>query len=396
MSILTRNACNQLMKQEQDLSVSIVMPTHRAGAETRQDPIRFRNLVDDAERQLLEADVRSVDVQKLLKPAKELQDDRNFWQHQSAGLAFFTSADCLKCFELPGCPPQIAAVGPRFHILPLLPYLQGNGRFYVLAVSLSKVRLFSGSRDGLAECTPAELRFDMDEALALDMERQLQMHSHQPRPRTRSGTETGAYHGHEDVDLKKYIRQYFQKIDQALGRVLSGEDAPMVFAGVEYLFPIYRDASRYSALTQESLTGNFDGATARELHGDAWEIVQPGFEKHGRMAESRLQEALGTRMASTELTELLPAAVNGRIEALFVQAGKSVWGRYDHECGRLQVHASSTAANDDIINLLATLTLQHGGEVFVLERGTLPRQSNVAALFRFAAVEPAASVLVAE
>jgi hypothetical protein len=37
-------------------------------------------------------------------------------------------------------------VTDRFHIKPLLPLLSGDGRFYVLALSQSEVRLLQGTR----------------------------------------------------------------------------------------------------------------------------------------------------------------------------------------------------------------------------------------------------------
>lgn len=39
-------------------AVSIFMPTHRAGQEIRQDPIRLKNLVRRAEQQLIEEGTR--------------------------------------------------------------------------------------------------------------------------------------------------------------------------------------------------------------------------------------------------------------------------------------------------------------------------------------------------
>ena len=48
--------------------VSIYLPTHEAGAEIRQDPIRLKNQLSEAEKQLSQFD-DSIDTEKLLQPA---------------------------------------------------------------------------------------------------------------------------------------------------------------------------------------------------------------------------------------------------------------------------------------------------------------------------------------
>ena len=52
MDILTRAELEQLMRKEQPGCVSIYLPTHRTGVETQQDPIRLKNLLREAEKQL--------------------------------------------------------------------------------------------------------------------------------------------------------------------------------------------------------------------------------------------------------------------------------------------------------------------------------------------------------
>src|SRR5437764_12746936 len=47
--------------------------------------------------------------------------------------------------------------------------------------------------------------------------------------------------GHNDS--KDHLLRYFQQIDRGLYELLRDESAPMVLAGVEYLFPIYQQRS---------------------------------------------------------------------------------------------------------------------------------------------------------
>jgi len=89
MNLLSKEELRSLMEKPGGWCVSIFMPTHRVSPDTKQDPIRFKNLLREAEARLKTAGPRSPDAKKLLKPAQPLVPDTLFWQHQSDGLAAF-------------------------------------------------------------------------------------------------------------------------------------------------------------------------------------------------------------------------------------------------------------------------------------------------------------------
>ncbi|MGL4621418.1 MAG: hypothetical protein ACRCZS_20555 [Chroococcidiopsis sp.] len=64
------------------------MPTHKLGTQTQPDPIRFKNLIGEAEEKLVATRMRSQDARDLLERTQQL-DDFQFWQHQSDGLVIF-------------------------------------------------------------------------------------------------------------------------------------------------------------------------------------------------------------------------------------------------------------------------------------------------------------------
>ncbi len=47
MKSLTLDQLKELAQQTSSPSISIFLPTHRAGQDTQQDPIRFKNLLRD-------------------------------------------------------------------------------------------------------------------------------------------------------------------------------------------------------------------------------------------------------------------------------------------------------------------------------------------------------------
>src|SRR5690606_15766891 len=102
MSLLSQEEVKTLARHEQaGPCVSIFMPTHRLGPETRQDPIRLKNLVATAEERLISGGLRAPKARALLEPAHTLIDDNDFWQQQRAGLALFLGPDLFRPFRLP-------------------------------------------------------------------------------------------------------------------------------------------------------------------------------------------------------------------------------------------------------------------------------------------------------
>ena len=59
------------------------MPTHRPGYKMQKDPIRFKNLLTNAEQQLSSNGLNEPEIKSILSQAKMLQSDTKFWQHQN-------------------------------------------------------------------------------------------------------------------------------------------------------------------------------------------------------------------------------------------------------------------------------------------------------------------------
>ena len=70
----------QLMERPRTPCVSLYLPTHHAGRDVRQDPIRLKNLAREAEDSLIAAGVRNGEIPEILGPVKRLLEDALFWR----------------------------------------------------------------------------------------------------------------------------------------------------------------------------------------------------------------------------------------------------------------------------------------------------------------------------
>lgn len=381
MDQMTRDEIKFLMTGQQSPCVSIYMPTHPAISENSQDRTRFKNLVRKAESMLEKGSERR--AKDIMKPAWDLFEDREFWFRQNDGLAVFVSRDIFKTYRLPLTFDELVVVTGRFHIKPLLPLLRGDGQFHILALSQNKVRLFHATRHKVTEVEPVGVPGSLDQALAYDeQEKQLQFHTSSRGP---GGAQAMQFHGQGvgTDDSKDRILRFFRLVDKGLNVLLSDKSAPLVAAGVDYLLPIYREASTYPNLLAEGVTGNPDRLSAEQLHEQAWRLVEPHFERAQEETLARFRRMSGTGLASGNTAEIVRASHQGRIENLFVPAGVRVWGEYDPDKDEVKMGGDGGPGEQDLLDLAAAETFMTGGRVFVLPPDRIPGDSQAAALFRY-------------
>jgi hypothetical protein len=360
MDLLTKDKLLQLAESHDQPCVSLFMPTHRTGREVEQNAIRFKNLLRRAQDKLVAGGMRTLQVQKLVKPAQTLLGERPFWHNQSDGLALFLSPLTLDHFRLPLSFDELVVTTRRFHLKPLVTLFNNDGRFQRAPTSLAE-----------------SLQYDVQQ-------KQLQFHTSAP---ARGGKRDAMYFGTGDAgtDEKELLLHFFQQVDNGLHELLAGERAPLVLAGVDYLLPIYDRANSYSYLMKAGITGNPDDLSANELHQQAWAIVEPYFQQEQRQAAERYHELAGSDspLASSEIKDVVPAAVQGRVDCLFVAVGVQQWGDVDQRTGEVVVHDQQNPDDHDLLDFAAIHTLSKGGGVFAVAPDKVPDDTSLAAVYRY-------------
>lgn len=383
MNLISRDELKTLAEKRDGWRISVYLPTHRTGQEKQQDPIRLKNLLGEAEERLQAADVRRSLIEDMLAPAQALVPDAGFWRYQMEGLALFLAVDFDRILRLPRPFEAQVIVSRRFHIKPLLPLLSGDGRFYVLALSQSEIRLLEGSRFSVDQVRLPSVPAGLEEALKWDdPESQLQWHS---GTGARTDGRAAVFHGHgvgvDNTDTN--ILRYFQKVDAGLQEVLAGERAPLVLAGVDSLFPIYREANSYANLVTKGIPGSPDMRSPEELHSRAWPIVEPIFQQDREEAAERYQVAAAHGQASSELAEVLTKAYHGGVETLFVNLEATCWGTFDADRGVIEIAEEPGTDSEDLLDLTAVHALLYGGTVYAVPTQSMPVEGNLAAIYRF-------------
>jgi hypothetical protein len=385
MDILNPTDLKSLIAEQGKWCVSLYMPTHRVGREQQQDPVRLKNLLARVETNLIANGLRRPKVQKLMQPAEELLTDKDFWRHQSDGLAMFLANEFFVKYRLPSSFKEFLLITKSFHTKPLIPLLNRVGRFYILFVSLNDIRLFQGTTDTISEVA---LKFPtrMDQVLwAEDPQRYLNLHSGSSSTNEGKGG-VAIFHGHDPEDEeKKNILRFFQSINQGLNDLLEDKNLPMILAGVEHILPIFREACTYDNILEDSVSGNPGKENLKDIHERAFQIATPIFEESQKKAVEKFEQLNGqeSALATSDLTAAVKAAKFGQVETMFVPLDEQRWGRYDARNNNAILESKPGQENEDLLDLAAAETILNSGQVFAVPREQLPGDGDLAAILRF-------------
>lgn len=391
MTLISIDELKNLIENSQAPCVSLYMPMQKAGPEIRQNPIRFKNLVHEAEERLQALEIAPNEIENLLQPVKEL-DEAEFWENQDHGLAIFISPQVFRYYSLPIECQELVVVSHQFHFKPLLNVINSDGRFYILALSQKDLKFYEGTRSGITEVEVENMPKNLDEALQYDETAK----DGQFRIATSKGStnnsftrsQPGAFHGQGSPDRDHHqeaILQFFHAVDTALYEKLRDQKAPLILAGVEYLHPIYREANKYPHLLEDGITKRQEVFQADELHAQAWEIVEPLFHHSEQEAIELFQQLEGeeTGTASSDIKEIVSAAYYQRVDSLIVPVGQQIWGTFDPDTMAVDLHPEPQPEDGDILDLAAIHTLLNGGTVYAVEPEQMPDGKPVAAIFRY-------------
>ncbi|MEL7833167.1 hypothetical protein [Fodinibius sp. Rm-B-1B1-1] len=379
--MITRDDILELANKEGDHCISIYLPTHKAGEEVQQDPIRLKNLLSDAVQKLKGREVKEQQIDELLSDARDLLDKPLFWQHNDKGLALFISDDEFEYYRIPHEFKERVMVDDHFLITPLVPMITLEGTFCILALSQKKIRLLKCTRANVEEIELEESPDSLEEFLKYDVnEDHLQHHSGQ------GGNAQAIFHGQggsRDTNTEE-IKNYLKAIENEVTSILRKRNDPLVLAGVQEAVAEYRKVNNYSRLMDEAVLGNPDPKSDTEVKDEGWSVIKSYFLQSMYDDIERFGDLSGSDKQSDNLSQIVEAAYYGKIESLFVPIGEHSWGWFDME--RDTVHHSTEPKNGehDLINMAAIKTLTQSGNVYALDKEDMPNGSSIAAIFRYA------------
>jgi hypothetical protein len=383
MNLLLENDLEPLLDERPGPCISLYLSTSGIGTRALQGPIQLKNLLRQARVALQAKGLEPIAIDTLLGPLADLTADLSFWNTQEEGTALFRSPGFTCVFHVPCAFAQRCVIGDHFFLKPLLPLVARGETFYVLALSQNETRLLEATCRTVRRLGPEDLPRSLVEALGeVKTAQYLQYHTAAPG---RPGAQVSIYHGQGvgEGDVKEELRRYLRQVESAMRKLLAGRTAPLVLAGAEPLPSLYREVTAYPHLVVTSVPGNPERLSDGELRDRAWALLAPAWREERLRAAERFADLAATRRASSDVSAILPAARDGRVETLLLACDAELWGRLDGRAETVQVHTLPEEGDEELLDAAARLSLRHGGTVYGMDRGEVPGGGELAAVFRY-------------
>lgn len=361
--MITRQDLKQLQALVKVPALSILLPTHRTSPENKQDPIRVKNLVDQATTRLAE-EFSSRELEPLLQRLDQLVSEIDY-PHTLDGLALFVSHDLAQRYYLPFAVPERVVIDQTFATRDLVYGLHRAQRYWVLLLSQSSTRLLAGTGETLEEVQDQNFPMAMSGPGA-----------------------TGPLPGGVGINTSGYLddmhRQFFRQVDSALMEYNQGETLPLIVGGVDRQVSFFREVTSQTPLIAGTLLGNFDKATIHELTPQVWKMVQSIRQAQQAEALQALDLAMGAQNVVSTVGEAWRLAHEGRGKLLLVEKNYHVPAILTED-GRFELVEQSGGVEvmDDAVDEIIEAVLAKGGEVAIVDDNALAIHQRIALTLRY-------------
>lgn len=368
LDIPTRNEFSLLVDQRADACVSIYLKTSPVTASVPASRIELKNLIREAETQLVEADFDKRRLTALLDELNDLLDDDDFWRFQANSLAIFATPDSIRTYRLANDLTSMVQVADRFHLKPLFRAVTFPHSAFILALSENAVRLVEMHAD-----LPA------GEVGVPDMPRDAASSAGAFTLDNRSFS--GRIHNPEGRNAR--LAQYVRKVDAALRPILAGRETPLILAATGRLADLFRQMSSYSNFLDETISESPDRLSPAELATRARPVLDASYAAQIAELKSLFEKRAGERRTTTDISDAARAATFGAIQTLLVDIDSVVAGFIDDETGAVTFVEEDDARAYGVVDEITARAFASGAAVLGVRREEIPGGGDIAAILRY-------------
>lgn len=346
----------KLAEKKDDVFVSIYLPTHRNSPENKQDRIRFKNLLTEANNKIKEK-FPDKDIKDLLKDAENLYENVEFWNQAKDGLAVLIDSKETEIIRLEGKIPEKVVVGERFHLLPLLNYYEFLNERYILDVSRDRFKLYYADQEGIEKLeTPGIEQNFTDLYDDKDIQSNIQA--------TRGAA--NAFHGHkskpeiDEVEREKYLRY----ISKGLSGFFKDKDLPIALFGTTEVVTFFKEIAKNELNITKVIDKPLVALNGKEIFDELKEALMPGFKENMEKMLENLNLEVSRDKGTDNASRITQEAKNGRIETLFT-------------------NMQGAGLDDDKFDELVQDVLTTDGKVVVIDENINEFPMGMGAIYRY-------------
>ncbi|MEU6607158.1 chemotaxis protein [Streptomyces shenzhenensis] len=344
-------------------AVSVLTPTHRREPENAQDPVRLRNVVAEAKKQL-ESDPsvtreRRTDVVDQLDRALAEVD----LAHSEDGLVIFAAPGEHQVWSLARTVPERVVLSDTFLTRNLVSAHAAEQPFWVLSVSADRVTLWNGGVGRVVEARACGFPLSRNR-VNFDAERQ-----------ERIGDFPSTY---RDEDTRHFLRE----ADTAMTAVLREHPRPLYVTGEQAALSLLDEVGGVARAAVHIPHGGLASGTPEAV----WQAVRPVVDAEAGRAADRvareLDAARGRKEFAAGVDEVWQSAREGRVRLLAVEENYRVTVRDDGD-HLIPAESGDLDAREDVVDEIVEQCLETGADVRFVPDGTLDDARGIAGVLRY-------------
>lgn len=373
-----RHIAEQLLAAGEGPCITILLPLLNEPGHADENAKRLHRLLDDVEGQLENHGIDGKAKGQYLAPARNFADEQLSVPPSGKTLAMFVSSSVFRIYLLPQETEESVSISPHFRILPVLADEEEAARYFILAVSKKKASLYEVNGRSVEERAVDGMPASLEDAWKgmEHTEKNLQFHS--------TGNGTVAFHGHggakDQQDVEAEV--YFKSVAKSIHTLIHETKIPLVFAGVEEAYGLFKKFDETGMLLEEYVRGNPDTTEKEDLREQSLPIVAKESTKHREQLAERFGTAAANGKGTDDVGDVLKAAAEGRVDTLLLNRDATEWGTVG-ENGESVVHVQKEAGDEDLSSVAASWTLRNSGNVVLFPQEEMPSKSPMAAILRF-------------
>ncbi len=371
---------NDIMYEEEGPLISLYQPTHRKRPDNKQDIIRFKNLVQRIENSL-KLKYPKREIPELLKPFKQLAEDKLFWNSTTDGLAILSNRNRCVVYKLERPVEELSVVANSWHIKPLVRAFQSARKFHILGLNRKEFALYEGSRYGFRE-----VEIDPDVPRTINEV----LGDEYSEPYLSLGTYAGAgkamFHGHggRQNEIDKDTEKYFRYVDRFILDTYSNPTRTLlILVSLDAHQGLFRNITKNPYLIDEGIRVNYETLSVEDLREAAWKVIESYYLEKTRKLVDRFNLQRSKFLGSDILGEVARSVFEGRVDTLIIEADRIEPGKIDEETGRVEEGDLEDPEINDVLNDLAKMVYRNKGEVIILPKERMPSETGVAAIYRY-------------
>ncbi|KAF5082653.1 Bacterial archaeo-eukaryotic release factor family 8 [anaerobic digester metagenome] len=357
--------------------ISIYVDTHIKKPDRLENPIRFKNLVKEAQASLKDKEFKG--FKDLFSLFKEMEEDALFWEGATESMAILGDEDECIVYKLPVNVKSLAIVSDSFYIKPLLRSFQSNGHYHVLGLNRDNFVLFEADRYGITE-----IPVDASDAT---MEGVLGTEKTAPHLSVASiGGDQSMYHGHGGAKDERKVDQekFFRHVDTfVLEQYSKKQKIPLILVSPDEHQGEFRKLSKNNFLIDEGIKIDGDALDKKSLYVKVQDVMQERFKKELKDRMAAFSEAHAKDLGSDDVIQIGRAIVEGKVASLYLEENTVHPGRFDPQLGTVMQGEIADPRVGDVYDDMAEVVLSRGGEVLILSKDEMPTERDLAAVYRY-------------